>query len=284
MSVLIDKSGDVYYNGTHNVSLMEVFIDSASDLTGLVSVESIYFQLGSKATDVSTGDVYRCDSNGVWHLQPSESIQLDLTGYYTSAQTDTLLAGKQDTLSASQMNAVNSGITSTIVNTITAVLPELVDNGAKNKLYFTETKTGQDAGCVYTVNADGTITVDVSGKTGNSYRVLSIGNVDQTIDEFCDGTFVLSGCPSGGGASNSYRLYAAKSTYSAYDYGSGVTLPSRGSVTGINVVIYIDSDYTGGNLTFKPMVCKKAEWDISHEFVPYCPSLYELYQMILALQ
>lgn len=112
MSVLIDKSGDVYYDGTHNVSRMEVFVDSASDLTGLVSVESIYFQLGSKATDVSTGDVYRCDSNGVWHLQPSESIQLDLTGYYTSAQTDVLLAGKQNSLSSAQLKVINNIIMS----------------------------------------------------------------------------------------------------------------------------------------------------------------------------
>ena len=108
MSVLIDKCGDVYYDGTHNVSLMVVFVDSASDLSGLVSVESIYFQLGSKATDVSTGDVYRCDSNGVWHLQPSESIQLDLTGYYTSAETDALLAGKQPILTAEQQNVIDN--------------------------------------------------------------------------------------------------------------------------------------------------------------------------------
>lgn len=31
------------------------------------------------------------------------------------------------------------------------------------------------------------------------------------------------------------------------------------------------------------MICTKAEWDISQEFVPYCPTMPELYAMIQAL-
>ena len=31
------------------------------------------------------------------------------------------------------------------------------------------------------------------------------------------------------------------------------------------------------------MVCKEAEWEISQTYVPYCPTMAELYQMILDL-
>ena len=31
-------------------------------------------------------------------------------------------------------------------------------------------------------------------------------------------------------------------------------------------------------------VCFPAAWDVSHAYVPYCPTLPELYQMILGMQ
>lgn len=205
------------------------------------------------------------------------------SGKYIAAISETdgkisAIAETMDTVpTASSTKAVTSG-------GIHTPLAAIIDGDAKNRLHFTSMITGQLAGCVYTVNADGSVSVDVSGKTGNSYCSLAIEGAAQEIDDFCNGNYVLSGCPSGGGSENSFRLYAAKGGYSAYDYGNGVILPNNGAQKGINVIIYIDAGYTGDNLTFKPMICRKTDWDVSHEFTSYCPTNIELYQMILNLQ
>ena len=39
-----------------------------------------------------------------------------------------------------------------------------------------------------------------------------------------------------------------------------------------------------GSLTTGDLLITAADWAISQKFVPYCPSMQEMYQMILALQ
>lgn len=41
---------------------------------------------------------------------------------------------------------------------------------------------------------------------------------------------------------------------------------------------------TAVDVTFKPMICTKAAWDISQTYQPYRPSYQALYEMVLALQ
>lgn len=91
MSIIVRDSGDIYFDGTHNVSVMSIFVDSAADLTGLVQYEGIYFQLGSDALDVSTGDKYRMKSDGTWVLQPSDNAWENV---YTKTEIDELLTHK----------------------------------------------------------------------------------------------------------------------------------------------------------------------------------------------
>jgi hypothetical protein len=45
----------------------------------------------------------------------------------------------------------------------------------------------------------------------------------------------------------------------------------------------IYAGYTADNVVFKPMICKAADYLVSPEYVPYCPTMPELYQMILDL-
>lgn len=89
-----------------------ILCDTSADLPA--SVDGYAVAQGFSATIIEDGSEYVANSSGVWKLQP-KSNQLDLTGYYTSAQTDTLLAGKQDSLTSAQIDAVNSGITSSDV-------------------------------------------------------------------------------------------------------------------------------------------------------------------------
>lgn len=177
-----------------------------------------------------------------------------------------------------------------IISQHTAAMAKSVNEGSKNKLKFSTVMASSNNygtsiltnGVRFTVNSDGSVTVNrESANSSPAYVYLSLDSgAAITIDDFCTGEYVLSGCPSDGSA-NTYRMYAAKSTYSAYDVGSGVVLPST-STTGILLLISIHSSYDAQNLVFRPMICKQEDWAISHSFVPYCPTLYELYQMILS--
>jgi len=87
MSIIVRDSGDIYFDGTNNVSVMSIFVDSAADLSGLVQYEDIHFLLGSDALDVSTGNKYRMKSDGTWVLQPDNMWQ----NVYTKQEIDSMI-------------------------------------------------------------------------------------------------------------------------------------------------------------------------------------------------
>lgn len=274
MSVSLKESFDIAYDGSENAARMDLYIDDVSDLSSLTHFDSIKILQGSTAKDISTGDLYQMQSDGTWVLQPA-GIQLDLTGYYTSAETDTLLSGKQDSLTQTQLDAIDNAATA---------LPEIINAGAKNKLPVTlasikaintaGTWSGNAytrRGITYTVNSD--MTIDVSGTND--------GSGDSWLDLYGTGTtsdfigMVCSGCPSGG----SVTTYGQQCGNANWDYGSA---DGRICVQGpVAIVVRSGYDATGG-LTFKPMICTVDDWTISKDYVPYCPSLYELYQLVLS--
>ena len=100
MSVSLKQSYDIEYNGAANVSRMDLFVDTAADLTGLTTFDSITLLQGSTAEDISTGDVYMMQTGGTWVKQPSKSPWSDvytkeevdalLLSYYTKAEADNL--------------------------------------------------------------------------------------------------------------------------------------------------------------------------------------------------
>ena len=152
--------------------------------------------------------------------------------------------------------------------------------GAKNLLKYDGCSASSTAGVSYTINADGTVTVNGTpqGSSPSYVQIMLNGNA-VTVDKFCDGHHILSGCPAGGG-DNKYRMYAAKGTYSRFDYGDGVLLTET-ALTDVRIVIYIANGYTANNLVFKPMIRPAEITDDT--FAPYAPTNRELYEMILAL-
>lgn len=222
-------------------------------------------------------DVSKIKTNGVtYNLKPAV---MDITP--TSGSSNPITSGGV---------ASSQALQDEIISQHSAVLIKSVNEGSKNKISFSTVMASSSNygtsvltyGVRYTINSDGSVTVNrESTSSSSSYVYLALDSgAAITIDDFCTGEYVLSGCPSGGSA-NTYRMYAAKSTYSAYDVGSGVLLPST-SITGIVLLISIYSSYNPQDLVFRPMICKQEDWEISHSFVPYCPTLYEIYQMILS--
>lgn len=184
------------------------------------------------------------------------------------------LSAKQDTLNPEQLAAVNSGITSEIVTANTAALIDLVDSGAKNKLSI-GTPTTTPAGLTCTQNNDGTYTV--------SGTLAAPASIVFNIDAI-SGNLVLSGCPEGGG-DNSYLLRITKSgsqISGSVDIGNGsgvFTMDGTGYALNIR---FAAGTYT--DVVFKPMICSKAAWDISHTYQPYAMSNAELTAAIQALR
>lgn len=167
-----------------------------------------------------------------------------------------------------------------------AALVEIIDSGPKNRLTFKDldmikaqntggTWTGnvyEFRGVTYTVNSDFTVSANGTATGGNANLILS----PQGGFSIEPGSWILSGCPSGG-SSSTYNIAIAGT---ASDVGSTAEFTSCSSVI---TRIYILEGTRVDNLTFKPMICSKAAWDISQAYQPYRPSYQEMYDMILAL-
>ena len=205
--------------------------------------------------------------------------------------TDT---SRQAALTAEQLTAVNSGITAADVEQIATntsnILTVADSGGQKNILEYNvasiktynsgsgwiwNDNTVTNGGVSFTINSDGTITVSNTA-TGLAYIRLA---KDVTIPT---GTYVLSGCPSGGSTST-YRLYTDGIANGWEDVGNSATKSFATDTTAQWVTIAINSG-TSTNFTFKPMICTKSQWDVSHTYQPYALSNAELTAAIQAIQ
>lgn len=176
-----------------------------------------------------------------------------------------------------------------------------MNNGAKNKLGLTldEIKSlnsnttsyqwnGNSCttfGATFTFNDDGTISV--SGTGGSSVPVLHICNfVIPETDEY-----VISGCPTGGiwnndgGSGDTYRtrIGNASDAYVGADFGEGFSKSyTKGDI--VHLQLNIARGYTlPSGFKFSPMICTKAQFNISPTYEPYAlgnqyltPELIEL--------
>ncbi len=158
----------------------------------------------------------------------------------------------------------------------TSVLIDIVNNGPKNKLknpHASSTKNG----VTITVNSDGSVLMNGTA-TADVSLILPVA--------LKSGHYILSGCPSGGGSGTNYRMPIRKidgNVYVGADFGNSFSFVVE-EETSYNVLIYIPNTVVCDNLLFKPMICTKAEWDISNEYTPYRPSYDELIAMIEVLQ
>jgi hypothetical protein len=95
MSVSLKQSYDIEYDGTANVARMDLFVDTAADLTGLTTFDTITLLQGSTAEDISTGDKYMMQTNGTWVKQPSASSSTDS---YTKTEIDNMITAVYKTI------------------------------------------------------------------------------------------------------------------------------------------------------------------------------------------
>lgn len=96
--ISLKQSYEIEYNGTENCARMDLFADTAADLTGLLRYDSILLLEGSSALVIATGRTYIMQSTGTWVQQPSSGGGGG-GDTYTREEIDQFLADKQDLLS-----------------------------------------------------------------------------------------------------------------------------------------------------------------------------------------
>lgn len=177
-----------------------------------------------------------------------------------------------NTTKPEDLGLLNSAITLPLTDV--QAIAELVDAGAKNKLSI-GSPTTTPSGLTCTANDDGTYTV--SGTLAAAAAIVF--NIDAI-----PGYLVLSGCPAGGGDST-YLLRITKSGVqvpNSVDSGSGSGVFTMDG-TGYAVSIRFAAG-TYNDVVFKPMICSKAAWQVSRNYVPYQPSYAALVARVEALE
>ena len=129
-------------------------------------------------------------------------------------------------------------------------------------------------GITYTVNDDGTVTVNGTA-TDFSNFVLRGYSTTPPIPWVSGENYILSGCPKGG-SSNTYCLRLGVAG-SLYDYGNGVSFTYPGNIS-VYLDIVIFSGATVNNLVFKPMIRKASE---PNGWEPYYDGAQQIYNPTL---
>lgn len=160
-----------------------------------------------------------------------------------------------------------------------AGLGELVDGGAKN-LAPNAAADSSASGVTFAINVDKSVTVNGTSSSGIFFE-LSRVNLKK-------GTYVLSGgAVVEGGQTVRISLSTEKSTSASLYLQSGAT-PTEFTLdtdmSGLFVCIRIPSGVASTNAVVYPMICTKAAWDISQNYVPSRPSWDEIVARIEALE
>lgn len=185
---------------------------------------------------------------------------------------ETALNSKQNALSSAQLAAANSGIDGTKVEQIETnktnisinknELIELVDSGDKNIIDNSIVDGSQAGGVTATVSTDKQVTL--SGSTSSSDAVFAIS----TNVSIPAGTYIGSGCPTGG-ATDKYRIdYIINDSTVYRDTGSGVEFTvADGDVIRSQIAVYRGN--TAPSAAFAPMVCLKSAYTVSPSYQPH---------------
>lgn len=170
--------------------------------------------------------------------------------------------GKQNALTTTQMQAVNSGITS-------ANLAQIIRNGAKNQLKLTGNVYNPNTLFVYWDYENGT--VRVTGSTATTSTVfISLGSWTAPEDD------VYRLYANGLACTANIRIYddASWTTYAATSSESNEATWTKGTTR--QLYLRIASNVVVGDITVTPMICQKSVFDADPSFVPYAASNHDL--------
>ena len=237
-------------SGSDNAAEIHIICDTQADLpSGLTFVTGWEAQLGSKAHVVSDSTDWEMLSDGSWIQAASPG----LGNYYTKTETDDLLQPISDAADAAQtdIDAVKSGS-----------LTELINTGGKN--------------CCPVNSGSNTLPtrwlqIPITLQPG-SYKVY-FGDLSSTDTDAS--TCQMVGFDASNTVATNY-LYPGRGT----DITADLTVTAETSYIRIYPSdSYAHSDSDTVTVT-DLMICSAADFAVSPDYVPYCPTLAELYALV----
>lgn len=229
--------------------IYSLLCDTAADLPA--SVDGYSVGQGWTAKVIEDGSSYIANAAGSWIQQPSSNT---FQNVYTKAEADAIINPLQE---ASAL--------------YDSALKQLINSGSKNRLVLTDTATSSKKGVTITYNNDGTYTIDSAGSPSSGADFFYLARTSEN-PVFPAGS-VISGCS--GGSDSTYRLQIAGTTIYQTDAPTTLAADTSGSL-----IFYFAAGQTFDNMLLSPMVCSSADYSLSPNFEPYCPTLAELYQLV----
>lgn len=267
------------YSGTGDL-LIYAYIecDNVSDLPTTTQFTGFVIDKESKAHVINGNTIYMLDSTGTWRIQ-DEASRMNV---YTKDETDQLLTDMAD----SQAN-VDLAQDEKINNNEDRII-ELINSGHKNLCRFMQ-GTDTQFGTTFTPDStNGTLTTSGTATRYYGYRILG-SQADTTYNNdvpIPKGTYVLTGLPEGA-SSTTHRFIlgiwqdSAETRTSTYIYDDVYEFEITGYQARIDLTAYVATgNASGAHTIWTPMIVPKEIYDITPDFVPYCPTLQELYQMV----
>lgn len=242
--------------------MAEVAADTAADLPANTS--DLQYVIGSWARAIDTGDIYRINSSGSWILQPSDNAWQNV---YTKAQTDALLLPITQDLQAAQ-----------------GILADILDNGSKNRMQLTGSDvSGYGISCTFDAAA-GTIHLDgfnADKKCTGSFNIQCSATLNSPFVEGTVYHFTCDGYPTSNDDIGIYVYTSGATPNTQFDCFTNNVLPWNDAwkqASGFR--LFIRQGTVVDNITLRPMICTERDYQISPAFVPYCPTLQEMYALI----
>lgn len=197
----------------------------------------------------------------------------DLDVWNTNSQKIDDFAGTVQAHLANQQNPHN--VTAAQIG-VEKPLQDIIDSGAKNRLKITASSTVL-SGVTVTINAvKGEITLNGTCETTSTYTITdlsTLGLSTSTTYKICGDLPETS--------DSRYMLYAYTAGAGQWDNLTNNDKQYDSQWTNLRLRIY--AGQTFNNLTLRPMICSVDDFKISPNFVPHCPTLAELYAMVMGV-
>lgn len=262
----------------------QLICDAQSDLPAPTAIPLYTLEMGSTAHIIADSTDWQMQSDGSWIQQ----LPPEAAATYTKAEIDQMIDTINNDLQDLSLDIRDVGLDVTDLASRVSddenVIKDLIDTGAKNLLEMTQTRTSitrtsgsSSVTAVYDKIA-GTVTLTGEHYAGDSaliFEFYSGAAVDTKV--LPAGSYHMSGSLAGGSTST-YRAVLT-SISGAVDTGSGVDF----TLTEPHYAAYrilVSGDCTFDGDVFRPMICTQAAWTISQQYVPYTPTLRDLYLLV----
>lgn len=255
-------------NATYQPIRCKLLFDS--DVEGTINVQYLgYYELmiGSTAHDVRTGKDYEHCGGGVWREVETSPFK----DVYTKSEINDMF------------HTTNKRIDENY-----GALKELVDTGAKNLVQFMQ-NGGTFYGTTFAVDRDTGILTTSGTATGyKNFRLL--GDPDNVGWQYGvpipKGSYKLTGLPAGASSSTFRFIFGITESstdirQSIYVYDNTFTFDVTNDTTRIDLSAYVSQGNIFSSPTdWTPMIANQVFMYISDKFVPYAPTLQELYRIV----